>query len=88
MHSRAEIRGLLAENVRFVVEDADETDLDEQKSMTDYGADSLESIEIISRTLKQLGAKVPRTELSAVDNIGELVTLIEKAVLDAVPMES
>jgi acyl carrier protein len=88
MHSRAEIRGVLAENVRFVVEDADETDLDEQKSMTDYGADSLESIEIISRTLKQLGAKVSRTELSAVDNIGELVTLIEKAVLDAVPMES
>lgn len=83
MHSRAEILDVLAENLRSVVDDSPDGDISEQWSMSDYGADSLEIIEVVSRTLKQLGTKVPRTDLTSAGSIGDLVTLIEKSGFDA-----
>ena len=40
--------------------------------MRDHGANSLEMIEIVSRTMRQLKVKVPRVRLNRVNNIDEL----------------
>jgi acyl carrier protein len=46
--------------------------------MKDYGADSLEMVEVVSRSMKELRIKVPRTELSKASNLKELVDIFER----------
>ena len=47
--------------------------------MRDLGADSLEIVEVVSRSMKELKIKVPRTELSGARNLKELLDLFEKS---------
>jgi acyl carrier protein len=47
--------------------------------MRDFGADSLEIVEVVSRSMKQCRRKVRRTDLAEVKNLGELLDLLEKA---------
>lgn len=47
-------------------------------SIKDLGLDSLEIIEIISRSMKQLKIKVPRPELMQIKNFDELLNTFEK----------
>lgn len=77
MLSRVQIFDAIVENLHLIVEESNSYEISEDKSMMEHGADSLETIEVVSRTMKQLGVKVSRTELSSVNNIGELVTLIQ-----------
>lgn len=76
---RADILAVIIENMQDIIEGADDQDIDETKSMLDYGADSLEMVEVVSRSMKQLKVKVQRTELGQAKNIGDLVTLFEQA---------
>ncbi|MGP4028720.1 phosphopantetheine-binding protein [Actinomadura sp. 3N407] len=79
MLSRDEIFVALQENLHLISEDTRGQEISEDVSLAEYGTDSLELIEVASRTMKQLNVKVPRTEISKIDSIGELVTLFEKA---------
>ena len=62
------IKRNLVENLHDV--DADEIDI--TGSMRDYGANSLDIIEVVSATMRELEIRVPRSELSQVTNIDEL----------------
>jgi acyl carrier protein len=46
--------------------------------MRDMGADSLQIVEVVSRSMKELKVKVPRTELSRAQNLGDLLDLFEQ----------
>jgi acyl carrier protein len=50
-------------------------------SMKDLGANSLDIVEVVSRTMRELKIKVPRAELSRLDNIDELVDLLHEVAL-------
>lgn len=65
-------------NMQEIIEKAAGQDIKESDSMLDYGADSLEIVEIVSRSIKQLKIRVPRTDLAQAKNIGELVDIFEK----------
>jgi len=58
------------------VDDLDPDDIDPAKSMKDLGANSLDIVEVVSRTMRELKIKVPRAELSKLDNIDGLVDLL------------
>ncbi len=45
----------------------------EEKMFTDYGANSLDIVEIVSGSMRELKVKIPRTELSEIKNISGLV---------------
>ena len=78
--NRNEIFSTLKSNMETIIDGIEGQEIYETNSMVnDFGADSLEVVEVISRTQKQLKIKVPRTELSQVNNIKELVDLFEKA---------
>ena len=78
--NRNEIFSTLKSNIETIIDGNEGQEIYETNSMVnDFGADSLEVVEVISRTQKQLKIKVPRTELSQVNNIKELVDLFEKA---------
>lgn len=56
--------------------------LDSSKSFKDYGATSLDLVEIVSGLMRELRAKVPRSELSKVNTIGSLVDLLHKTLAE------
>jgi acyl carrier protein len=47
--------------------------IDPEKKFTDYGANSLDMVEIVSGTMRELKIKIPRTELSDIKNISGLI---------------
>ena len=53
-----------------------DTDIAFGKAMNDLGANSLDIVEIVSNTMRELKVKVPREELARLKNIGELVEKI------------
>ncbi len=48
-------------------------DIDANKKFTDYGANSLDIVEIVSGSMRELKIKIPRTELSDIQNISGLI---------------
>lgn len=55
-------------------------EIQETDNLTDLGADSLDIVEVVSGTMKQLNIKVPRTKLSTVDELDQLLDLFEEAL--------
>ncbi|MET0556492.1 MAG: phosphopantetheine-binding protein [Vicinamibacteria bacterium] len=70
---------VIKSKIREIVEGAADVEIDENASMRDLGADSLEIVEVVSRSMKELKIKVPRTELSGARNLKELLDLFEKS---------
>jgi acyl carrier protein len=52
--------------------------IDENKMFTDYGANSLDIVEIVSGAMRELKVKIPRTELSDIKNISGLIDKFEQ----------
>ncbi|MCC7055637.1 MAG: hypothetical protein IT355_20365 [Gemmatimonadaceae bacterium] len=53
--------------------------IDPSRSMKDYGANSLDIVEVVSATMRELRLKVPRSELSGLRDIQGLVTLFHES---------
>ncbi|MGH3466577.1 MAG: phosphopantetheine-binding protein [Thermocrispum sp.] len=71
---------MIAENAGAVVEGARGREITGEMSLRDdFGADSLEVVEVVSRSMKQLRIRVPRTELAKAANIKELVDVFEES---------
>ena len=58
--------------------DLEEADFDPSKSMKDLGANSIDIVEVVSCTMRDLRVKVPRSELANLTNVNELVDLLVK----------
>ena len=77
--TRDEIFGVVKTNMQAIIEGSRGKEITEQSSMKDFGADSLEMVEVVSRSMKQCGCKVKRTDLAQARNLGDLIDLLEKA---------
>ncbi len=75
--TRQEIFEVIQGNMRTIIASVNGQEIAESKSMRDYGADSLEMVEVVSRSMKQLKIKVPRARLVPVTNLKELVDVFE-----------
>ena len=58
------------------LDDLDEAQIELDKSMKDLGANSLDIVEIVSVSMRELKVKVPRAELAKLANLGDLVDLL------------
>jgi acyl carrier protein len=76
--TREEIFTVIQSNMRMIIPAIDGQEITDTKSMRDYGADSLEMVEVVSRSMKQLKIKVPRARLVPVTNLKELVDVFEE----------
>ena len=61
---REAIFTVIKQQMEEIIDDVDIKSIDESKSMADYGADSLEIVEVVSRSMKELNLRVRRTSLS------------------------
>jgi len=77
--TRGEIFSVVKSNLNEIVEETQGVAIKEEMSMADLGADSLEIVEVVSRSMKALRLKVPRTDLMKAENMKDLVDLFEKA---------
>jgi acyl carrier protein len=77
--TRDEMFAVVKSNIQEIVEGTKGIDIKETDSMRDFGADSLEIVEVVSRSMKDLKIKVPRTELSGARSLKDLLDLFEKS---------
>jgi acyl carrier protein len=84
--TRDDIFTVVKSNITMIIEGAQGKEIRETDSMRDFGADSLEIVEVVSRSMKQLKIKVPRTDLSGAKNLKELLDLFEQADSRAVAL--
>jgi acyl carrier protein len=76
--TRDEMFAVVKSNIQEIIEGSKGIEIKETDSMRDYGADSLEIVEVVSRSMKALRIKVPRTELSGARSLKDLLDLFEK----------
>jgi acyl carrier protein len=62
------------------LDDLDESKIDPSLSMKDLGANSLDIVEVVSRSMRELRIKVPRSELSKLTNIDGLVDMFYASI--------
>ncbi len=80
MATKEEILEIVKGHLMDNLEDLDEADFDPKKSMKDLGANSLDIVEVVSCTMRDLRVKVPRSELSKLTNVEGLVNLLYEVV--------
>ena len=70
--TKDEIIEVIKQNIVDNLDDVKYEDIDPQKAMKDYGANSLDIIEVVSCSMRELKIKIPRTELADIKNIDGL----------------
>ena len=79
---RSQIRSVVIKHLGDSVDGLDPDKVDTSLSMKDLGANSLDIVEIVSCSMRELKVKVPRSELKTLKNMNELVDLLHKVVQD------
>lgn len=70
--TKQEVIEVIKKNIVENLDDIDIKDIDPSKSMKDYGANSLDIIEVVSCSMRDLDIKIPRSELADIGNIDQL----------------
>lgn len=84
--TREYVMTVVARHLANAVDGIDPATIDGARSMKDYGANSLDIVEVVSASMRELKVKVPRAELNTLTNIDGFVDLLQarKAVEAAV----
>jgi acyl carrier protein len=76
--SREEVLEVVKRHLVDTIEELEGVEIDPAKSMKDLGANSLDMVEVVSCSMRELKVKIPRSELNKLANINELVDLLLK----------
>ena len=76
--NREEVLNIVIKNIKLNVDGLEETEIDPKESMAVYGTSSLDIVEIVNSSLRELKIKVPRTQLAGLMKINDLVDLLTK----------
>ena len=81
--TREAVLAVVKKHILDVTEDVSSADtIDPAVSMKDLGINSLDIVEVVSASMRELKVKVPRSELSKLTNIDGLVDMLHQAVAD------
>jgi acyl carrier protein len=79
---RDEVLATVKKYILDVTEDLSEDRIDPAMSMKDIGINSLDIVEVVSCSMRELKVKVPRSELSKLTDINGLVDLLYRSVIE------
>ena len=82
MISREEVLEIVKGHLVDTIEELEGVEIDPSKSMKDLGANSLDIVEVVSCSMRDLKVKVPRSELNALENMNQLVDLLHKTAAE------
>jgi len=78
--TRAQVLAVVQKHILDVTEGLTTDAIDPAASMKDLGINSLDIVEVVSPSMRELKVKVPRSELAKLTNIDGLVDLLYAAV--------
>jgi acyl carrier protein/polyketide biosynthesis acyl carrier protein len=70
--TKQEVIDVIKKNIVDNLDDIELDQIDPSKTMKDYGANSLDIIEVVSCSMRDLDIKIPRSELADIGNIDQL----------------
>ncbi len=79
MLTRNQVLDVVITNLRDTVEDLEDVEIDTARSMKELGATSLDIVEVVSCSMRELKVKIPRAELNKLQNIDQLVEALTSA---------
>jgi len=82
MITKDEVIEVVKKNVLDNLEDINKDDITAEKSMKNLGANSLDIVEVVSCSMRDLKITVPRSDLIEMKNIGELVDLLHRVATE------
>lgn len=80
MKSRDQVLSIVKKHLSEAVDGLSVEAIDPGRSMKELGANSLDIVEVVSSSMRELKVKVPRAELSKLTNIDQLVDLLHRTV--------
>jgi acyl carrier protein len=80
--NRDDILTVVRKHLAGVLDGVEAASIDPARSMKDYGANSLDIVEVVSASMRELRLKVPRSELSKLTNMDGLVDLLHKVATE------
>ncbi len=78
--SNTDILAVVRKHLTEIVDDIDPDAVVRDVSMKDLGASSLDMVEVVSCSMRELKVRVPRAALSKLTDIGGLVDMLQTAV--------
>jgi len=78
--TKEQILAVIAKHLARAIDGVDAAAIDPSKSMKEFGANSLDIVEVVSASMRELKVKVPRTELNTLTNIQGLVDLLHRTM--------
>ncbi len=78
MVTREAVLEVVKRHLVDTIEELEGVEIDPAKSMKELGANSLDIVEVVSCSMRELKVKVPRAELNKLENINQLVDLLHK----------
>ena len=79
--TKEQIFVVVKKHLKQTVDGLDDANIDLSASMKDMGANSLDIVEVVSLSMRELKVKVPRSELAKLTNLGGLVDLLHDVSL-------
>lgn len=76
--NKEEIFKVITEHAREVLPSLEDHSFQQDDSLKDLGANSIDRSEIVMMTLESLSLNVPLVELARVSNIGELASILHE----------
>jgi acyl carrier protein len=76
MISRNHVLSVVKKHLAEAVDGLSADAIDPSRSMKEVGANSLDIVEVVSSSMRELKVKIPRSELSKLTNIDALVDLL------------
>ncbi len=80
--TKTEVLATVKKHILDVAEDLTEDKINPTMSMKELGINSLDIVEVVSCSMRELKVKVPRSELSKLTNIDGLVDLLHRSVIE------
>lgn len=76
--TRDHVLSIVRKHLASAVDGLKAEDIDPGRSMKEFGCNSLDIVEVVSASMRELKVKVPRAELNKLTNIDGLVDLLTK----------
>lgn len=78
MITREKVTEVVKRHLVDTIEELEGQEIDTARSMKDLGANSLDIVEVVSCSMRELRVKVPRSELNTLENMDALIDLLLK----------
>jgi len=86
--NRSHVHSVVCKHLVDAVDGLELEDIDPQRSMKELGANSLDIVEVVSASMRELKVKIPRSELARLTNLDGLVDLLHRTAEEKAQSQS